>query len=92
MIFVYPATSDKVSRAAAEFTKGKRFPANFHFTLDSDYRFTNLYGLRWDAPNETAYPSTFVIRPGGKISFAKVSRDHGGRTTPTEVLAAVDES
>ena len=49
----------------------------------------NAYGLRWDAPNETAYPSTFIVHRDGLIRFAKVSRTHGGRASATEVLAAL---
>ena len=44
------------------------------------------YGLRWDAPQETAYPSTFLIDSKGVIFFSKISKSHGGRTTATEVL------
>ena len=54
-----------------------------------DYSFTNAYHLRWDAPNETAYPSTFVIDQDHKIVFAKTSQTHKGRTTADEVLKAV---
>ena len=43
----------------------------------------------WDAPRETAYPSTFVIDQGGVIRFAKVSKSHGGRAATGEVLKAL---
>lgn len=56
--------------------------------LDPDYEFTNLYGLRWDAPRETAYPSTFLIDGHGVIFFSKIVKEHGGRTTAAEILDA----
>lgn len=49
------------------------------------------YGLRWDAPDETAYPSTFVIDETRSVRFAKVSRTHGGRTKAAAVLAEVKQ-
>ncbi len=29
--------------------------------LDPGFTFTNAYGLRWNAPHETAYPTTIVM-------------------------------
>jgi alkyl hydroperoxide reductase subunit AhpC len=57
--------------------------------LDPDYTFTLRYGLRWDAPRETAYPSTFVIDRGGVVRFALVSRTHDGRAPAADVLAVL---
>ena len=57
--------------------------------LDPDYSFTQSYGLRWEAPKETAYPSTFVIDGKRKVLYAKVSKTHGDRSTPDEVLSAL---
>lgn len=37
-------------------TKEADLPANIQLVVDPDYKVTNLYGLRWDAPHETAYP------------------------------------
>jgi peroxiredoxin len=54
--------------------------------IDSDYKFTNQYGLRWDATNETAYPSTFLIDRRDIIFYRKVSQGHGDRTTASDVL------
>jgi hypothetical protein len=47
-------------------------------------------GLRWDAPDETAYPATFVIDRGGAVRFAQVSLGHDGRALATDVLKALD--
>jgi peroxiredoxin len=51
----------------------------------------NLYGLRWDAPNETAYPSTFVIDKKGKIVFSKVSSTHGDRAINGEIFKVLQK-
>ena len=87
IIAVYPGQEAEVQQYAEEFVAGKAIPGNFHFVLDPGLVFTNLYGLRWDAPNETAYPATFLIDPGGTVRFAKISRTHGGRAGAEEILA-----
>jgi hypothetical protein len=51
--------------------------------------FTRTYGLRWDAPNETAYPSTFVLDGRGNITFARTSQSHGDRVPVADVLEAL---
>lgn len=89
VVFVYPGPSDKLKEKAAEFVKGKDYPAHFAILLDPDYTFTNAYGLRWDAKNETAYPSTFVIGKDRKVTYAKVSTTHGGRASVAEALKAL---
>jgi peroxiredoxin len=92
LLLVYPGPPDVVSAKAREFlTPEGSLPANFHLVVDPDYTMTKRYGLRWDAPNETAYPSTFIIAPDGEIRYRKVSREHGDRTTAEEVLAAVSQ-
>jgi len=87
VVFVYPGPRDAVSAKANQFLEDKNFPESFEMLLDPDYEFTNLYGLRWDAPKETAFPSTFLLEKGGTVSFQKVAKLHGGRTTAAEVLA-----
>jgi peroxiredoxin len=89
VLFVYPGPADKLQERAGEFVKGKDYPAHFTVLLDPDYTFTNAYGLRWDAKNETAYPSTFVIGAKRKVTFAKVSTTHGDRSRAADVLKAV---
>lgn len=89
VVLVYPGPAADLDEHAKEFVQGKTFPANYRFVLDPDYALIGDYGLRWDAPNETAYPSTFVIDEERKIVFAKVSSDHGGRTSAEEVLKAL---
>lgn len=89
VVFVYPGPADKLKDRAGEFVKGKDYPDHFSVLLDPDYTFTTAYGLRWDAPNETAYPSTFVLGGGRKVLFAKVSTGHGDRSAAADVLRAI---
>lgn len=89
VLLVYPGPATIVRGKAEEFAAGKRMPEHFELLLDPDFSFTNLYGLRWDAPKETAYPSTFVLDRNGLVAFAKVSQTHGGRATAKEILAAL---
>ena len=87
VVWVYPGPADEVQKRAEEFATGKPFPPNFRFVLDPTYAFTQLYGLRWDAPQESAYPSTFVIDRAGIVRYAVVSRSHGGRSAAADVIA-----
>jgi peroxiredoxin Q/BCP len=88
VVFVYPGPADGLAEHARAFTAARPIPSNFTIVLDPDYTFTNRYGLRWDAPKETAYPATFLLERSGRIRFAKVSGGHGDRVTVAEVLAA----
>lgn len=89
VLLVYPGPAKNLNQKAEEFIKGKTVPEHFELLVDPDYMFTKAYHLRWDAPMETAYPSTFVIGKDGKITFAKVSMSHGGRTKPDEIFSAL---
>ncbi len=89
VVFVYPGPSDGLKDKAAEFVKGKDYPAHFTLLLDPDYTFTTAYGLRWDAKGETAYPSTFVLDGKRKVAFAKVGAGHGDRANTDAVLKAL---
>ena len=57
--------------------------------IDPDFKFTELYKLRWKAPQETAYPASFVVDDRGVIQFANVSHSHGDRTSGGELLEAL---
>ncbi|MDX2039074.1 MAG: peroxiredoxin family protein [Isosphaeraceae bacterium] len=89
VVLVYPGPADQLTARAKEFVGSKSLPEGFTLLLDPAYRFTSDYGLRWNAPNETAYPSTFVIDGSNKVRFAKVSRSHGGRASAREVIGAL---
>jgi peroxiredoxin len=88
LLLVYPGPPADLEKRAQEFlAKEGPLPANFHLVIDPDYKFTNQYGLRWDAPHETAYPSTFLIDQQGIITSRKISHTHGDRTSADDVLA-----
>lgn len=87
---VYPGPAEELDRFAREFIASRKLPKSFKLLLDPDYGFTNAWHLRWDAPRETAYPSTFIIGMDKKIKFAKISKSHGGRSRPDEVLKALE--
>jgi thioredoxin-dependent peroxiredoxin len=86
VLLVYPGPPGELKAKADEFLKDKHLPANFDLLLDPGYEFTNAYGLRWNAPKETAYPSTFLIDSQGSIFFSRIAKAHGGRTTAVEIL------
>lgn len=86
VLMVYPGPAENLKAHAQEFLQGKNWPKDFLFVIDPDYTFTKAYGLRWDAKNETAYPSTFIIDRWGKVRFAHVSKTHGDRVDATAAL------
>jgi peroxiredoxin len=93
VLLVYPGPPADLDQHAKEFlVKQNPLPANIHLAIDPDYMVTNLYGLRWDAPHETAYPSTFLIDRHGVVFFRKISRGHGDRTTAVDVLAELQRA
>lgn len=91
VVLVYPGPSDELKKKAEEFVGDGVLPENFDVLLDPDYTFTNAYNLRWDAPRETAYPSTFVIVQGEQrtIGYAHISHTHGNRTKADDVIKEV---
>lgn len=91
VLFIYPGPSDGLKAHAEAFTSNTTMPAGFRILLDPDYTFTQAYGLRWDAPKETAYPSTFVLARNGIVTFAQISRSHGDRVTTDVVLKALTD-
>lgn len=88
VLLVYPGPPASLDAHAKEFLalQQAELPADITLVTDPDYTVTNRYGLRWDAPGETAYPSTFILDQSGTVLFEKVSRAHGDRTTAEEIL------
>jgi len=87
VLLVYPGPPADLDQHAREFlAKQAALPSNVVLVTDPDYKATNLYSLRWDAPNETAYPSTFILDASRKVLFQKISRGHADRTTASEIL------
>jgi thioredoxin-dependent peroxiredoxin len=89
VVLVYPGPPQDLKGKANEFLAGKTLPAHFDLVLDPGYAFTNAYGLRWNAPSETAFPSTFLIGKDGLVFFSKIVKEHGGRTTAAEIIEAM---
>ena len=87
VLLVYPGPPADLDQHAKEFlAKQSDLPPNIKLVIDPDYKMTNLYGLRWDAPHETAYPSTFILDKSGNILFEKISHSHGDRTSAEDIL------
>lgn len=87
VLLVYPGPPADLDQHAKEFLeKQADLPANIVLVTDPDYKVTNLYGLRWDAPHETAYPSTFILDKKGFVVFEKISRGHGDRLSAKDAL------
>ena len=87
VLLVYPGPPASLDQHAKEFLeKQAELPSNIVLVTDPDYAVTNMYGLRWDAPHETAYPSTFVLDKKGMIVFEKISHTHGDRLSAQDAL------
>ena len=89
VLFIYPGPGEGLRGHAEAFTASRAMPKAFRILLDPDYAYTNAYGLRWNAPQETAYPSTFVVDGNGVVTFADISQTHGDRVTADAVLMVV---
>ena len=89
VLLVYPGPAEGLREHAQALTADRPLPAGFRILIDPEYTFTRAYGLRWDAPKETAYPSTFVLDAGRRVTFARSSREHGDRVPVADVLAAL---
>lgn len=87
VLLVYPGPTENLNERAKEFLATEsQMPKNIVLVVDPNYAVTNLYGLRWDAPHETAYPSTFILDGSGRILFEKISHSHGDRLSADEAL------
>jgi thioredoxin-dependent peroxiredoxin len=87
VLLVYPGPPADLDQHAKEFLeKQTGLPSNIVLVTDPDYKVTNLYGLRWDAPHETAYPSTFILDKTGMVVFEKISHSHGDRLSAQDAL------
>jgi thioredoxin-dependent peroxiredoxin len=90
VLLIYPGPPADLDQHAKEFlAKQAILPSNVTLVTDPDYAMTNLYDLRWDAPAETAYPSTFIIDRKGTITFEKISHSHDDRTSASEILVRI---
>lgn len=87
VLLVYPGPPADLDQHAKEFLAMQSdLPSNIVLVTDPDYTMTNAYGLRWDAPHETAYPSTFILDKNQTILFEKISHSHGDRLSAQDTL------
>jgi peroxiredoxin len=87
VLLVYPGPPADLDQHAKEFlAKEANLPSNIMLVVDPDYTVTNLYGLRWNAPHETAYPSAFILDQKGMVLFEKISHGHGDRLSAQDAL------
>jgi peroxiredoxin len=92
VLLVYPGPPADLDQHAKEFLASQaELPTNIVLVADPDYKVTNLYALRWDAPHETAYPSTFVLDRKGNITYEKISHSHGDRLPAQEALDHISD-
>lgn len=87
VVMVYPGEASGLGDYAKAFMGKTELPEHFVLAIDPDFEFTRSYGLRWEAQNETAFPSTFVISKDGKVKKSWVSQSHGGRADIKQVVA-----
>ena len=89
VLFVYPGSPEGLVEHAKALVADRPIPPSYRILLDPDYGFTVAYNLRWEGPQETSYPSTFVIGRDGIITFAHVSHEHADRVPAKDVLKAL---
>ncbi len=90
VVMVYPGPADDLIAHAKEFLSNKDWPKDFTFVIDPAFSMVNAYGLRWDAPKETSYPSTFILDQKGIVRFAKISHSHSDRTKAADIVDEID--
>ena len=88
---VYPGPAENLKAHASEFVNGKNWPKEFLLVTDPNFKMINSYDLRWNAPGETSYPSTFILDRKGIVRFAKISHTHGDRTKASDILGKLKD-
>jgi|SRR5664279_4747399 len=87
VLLVYPGPPADLDQHPKDFlAKQSELPANTVLVTDPDYTMTNAYGLRWDDPHETAYPSTFILDKNQTVLFEKISHGHADRLSAQDAL------
>ncbi|MDX1563990.1 MAG: redoxin domain-containing protein [Phycisphaeraceae bacterium] len=89
MVYPGPKPAKKLKAMAEDFLKNTRLPDHFKLLIDPGFEIVKAYGVRWEEPKETAYPSTFVLGRKRKVHWSKISRTHGGRATAEQILKAL---
>jgi peroxiredoxin len=91
VVLVYPGPEQGLDRYAKEFLGARDLPEPLVMVRDQAMEMISEWGLRWDAPRETAYPAAYVIGPGRRVKWAMVSDSHAGRATVEEILSALKQ-
>ena len=86
VILVYPGEPTELERHAEQFIGSRAVPGPLVLVRDPGMEMVKSWGLRWDAPRETAYPASFVINKNGRVAWSKISESHAGRSTADEIL------
>lgn len=86
VILVYPGEPSELERHAEQFIGSRAVREPLVLVRDPSMQMVDEWGLRWNAPRETAYPSTFVINKNGRVAWSKISESHAGRSTADEIL------
>ncbi|NNE01431.1 MAG: redoxin domain-containing protein [Pirellulaceae bacterium] len=89
VILVYPGEASELERHAEQFMGSRSVPEPLVLVRDPGMKMVTAWGLRWNAPHETAYPATYVIRSNGRVAWRKISDSHAGRTTVEEILREI---
>ncbi len=91
VMIIYPGSVQDLEAKAKGFVSKQQLADSFHLVIDKDMKIVKQLGLLWDAPKETAYPTTLVADRQGTVRFLKTSRSHGGRTKAAEVVTALEK-
>lgn len=86
VILVYPGEADQLQRHAEDFLGSRALPDPLVMVRDDDLEMVKSWGLRWNAPRETAYPAAYIIDRNGRVRWSKVSDNHAGRASVEELL------
>ncbi|MEO1523947.1 MAG: redoxin domain-containing protein [Planctomycetota bacterium] len=90
VLMIYPGEEKGLESAARQFVGSRQLPEPLLVLRDPGMAMVRDWGLRWDERRETAYPATYVIGPGQRVKWSKVSRSHAGRASVQDVLKALD--
>lgn len=85
----FPVLSDAGNQMARQFGLAYRVPPALQAIYESI--FTKLPGYNGDASWELPVAATYIIRPDGTISYARVDTDWRQRPDPQEILAALSQ-
>ncbi len=91
VVLVYPGeeTDSLLAQRASQFPGLRRLKDPLVMVRDPEMTLVKEWGLHWDKRRETAYPAAFVIGPGRRVKWAKISQSHGGRAGVDEILSAI---